>query len=70
MTVHSLDTARKMVEEAPDSIYAVYEFTHAISREKLWSVESYVNQGSTLRSPYCDDARLIYAEGRWFDDES
>jgi hypothetical protein len=68
MTVHSLDTARKIVEEDPDGVYAVYEYRHVISGDKLWSVESYVNQGSTLCSPYCDNVRVIYAEGVWLDD--
>lgn len=60
MTVESLDTAKKIVDEAPDMVAAVYEYHHAITGKKLWSVESYVNAGATLRSGYVLNAQLIY----------
>ncbi len=60
MTVHTLEAARKTVHESPDLISGIYEYVHAVTGKNLWSIETWMNQGSTLRSPMCLYAKLVY----------
>lgn len=67
MTVESLEVAKEIVEEDPQGVIAVYEYNHAITGKQLWSVEHYVNRGSTEASGYVINPRLIYTpEMGWF----
>jgi hypothetical protein len=66
MTVESLDTARAVVAEDPVGVAAVYEYHHAVTGKRLYSVEHPVNRGATEASGYVLSPRLIYTkEGGW-----
>lgn len=65
MTVTSLEVAKELVQEIGNAV-AVYEYLHATTHKKLWSVEIPVSEGSTIRSEYVMYPRLIYTpEGGW-----
>lgn len=66
MTVESLETAKKIVTEAPDMIAAVYQYNHAITGKTLYSIESTINRGATESSGYVINPRIIYTpENGW-----
>lgn len=66
MTVETLETAKKIVEEDPDGVAAVYKYTHATTRKTLYSVEHPINRGSTESSGYVCNPQLIYTkENGW-----
>lgn len=60
MTVESLETAKAIVEEDPQGVCAVYQYTHAITTKTLYSIEHPINRGSTEASGYVCNPRLIY----------
>jgi hypothetical protein len=60
MTVHDLDVAKEIVSEDPQGVCAVYEYTHAITNEKLYSIEHPINRGATEASGYVINPRIIY----------
>lgn len=59
MTVESLETARNVVYEDPNTL-AVYEYKHVITGKTLWSIEQDYTVGNTLRSQYVMGPVLIY----------
>lgn len=66
MTVEDLKTAKKIVEEAPDMVACIYEYHHAITNKKLYSIESIINRGATELSGYVINPRIIYTpENGW-----
>lgn len=66
MTVDNLETAKNIVSEAPDMVAAVYEYTHAITGQKLYSVESSINRGATESSGFVINPRIIWTpENGW-----
>lgn len=69
MTVESLQAAMAVVQESPDTVAAVYEYRHAITGKKLWSIESWMARGITLASSYVTCPRLLYDgyEMEWID---
>lgn len=60
MTVDNLETAKKLVEEDPQGVCAVYRYTHAITGKTLYSVEHPINRGSTEAFGYVCNPCLIY----------
>jgi hypothetical protein len=72
MTVETLEAATRITEESPDTVAAIYEYIHAITGKKLWSVESWSNKGCTLESGMVLCPRLIYDgyEMEWIDAQS
>lgn len=52
MTVETLETARAIVNEDP-TVEAVFEYTHAVTGKKLWSVEHESTLGACLASDLC-----------------
>lgn len=66
MTVESLEVAKEVVNEANGGIEVVYEYFHAITMKKLWSLESRYELGNTERSEYVSRPRIIYTrENGW-----
>lgn len=60
MTVESLDTVKKIIEEANGLVEVVYKYNHAITEKELYSIENHITRGNTLRSGYCLNPRIVY----------
>lgn len=59
-TVETLETAQNIVVEAPEGVATIYEYTHAITGKKLYSIEHWTNRGCTLESGMCLCPMKIY----------
>jgi hypothetical protein len=60
VTVESLEIAKAVVGEMGADAAAAYEYRHAVTGKKLWSVETDHTRGTTEASGCVSTPRLIY----------
>ena len=69
MTVHSLETAKKVVEEiGAENVAAVYSYVAATSGELLFAVFHKNTPIDILGNPFLVDSRLLFQNGKWLEE--
>ena len=69
MTIHSLESAKRVVEEAGrNQVEAVFKYHHTVTKNILFAVFLKGTFIDIYQSPFCEFIETLFENGEWKDD--